>query len=472
MHKRMNVPAKVLLISVLTVMSLLALSSFAWADTSTTPGGTDRFEIIEVSGRSAYFSIRDTGDCDDTDENCTIRVTRPADVALSTESDWATEFNTQCGNSIPSRGTGAQNKAFENCWNSRYEVEWPIIELGSDFKFDITPHCDGSDTECAIELAVCYNPEDCDPSDDSARDRDSASSVVGDLWDDAGRCLYDDDEEDVWECIDDEFQDWLDDEMGSRDDYDDLIDEMKRSKWDDLGIATDENRDYDDDLNDVGGDSGPSRDEDPETRIEFYQRRWQGATPIDLLRDEEEVDKGGYSFRPNQDEYLTIDVTSYFDLSGSVPIQNTVIGNFTLAGESSFFRQYLTNFYVQITDRKIVDCMDDRGYDVDDEHNVALNNLDLIACDERVAEAVKICPTENIGAQYIIYRMYHYGLLAGILSDAAAHTLRTNLEDARVRAPECLCAAGFEEKDMIISERASSNPWFSTTARRPANVCR
>ena len=480
MHKRINVPAKVLLISALAVLSLLMVSGLALADVDTDPGG-DRFEIIAESGRHAYFSILDEDECDDTDENCTVRVTRPSgETGLDTEQDWADKFNERCGSSSPTTGItvdgseseGNQNYDFERCWTAspRYGVEWPIIRPGDTF--DITPHCDGSDDECAIELAICYNPEDCQEASDSADDNNEASRVVGEFWEDAGSCLYDDDDDDVWDCINDEFQDWLDDELSNSDDYDDLIDELEESKWNDLGIATDENRDYEDDLDNVGPDGGSSRSRDTETPVETYQRLWRNARATGIFDDEDEMEEGGYSFRPSQDEYLTFDFTSYLDLTGTVPVCNTNIGCFDLVGSSSFFQQYLTNFYVQITDRKIVNCMDDRGYDVDDEHNIAFNNPDLISCDERVAEAVNLCPSENIGAQYILYEMYSFGLLAGILSDSAAHTMRTNLEAARVRAPECLCAAGFAEKDMIISERSSTDPWFSTTARRPADVCR
>ncbi len=474
MHKRINVPAKVLLISALTVMSLLMMSGLVLADEDTfATGSGDRLKIIKASSSQAYFTIWDDDDCDDTDLNCTARVRGSVDKAGNEdiEEAWARVFEDECKSedNIKSSNDGRQNAAFENCWDDAgFDVEWPIIK--PDFMFDITPHCDGNDDECAIELAICYNPKDCDPADESATDRNAASSDIAEFWNDAGDCLYDDDEDDVWECIDDEFQDWLDD-LGRNDDYDDLIDELEDEE-DDLGIATDENRDYEDDLDDVGPDGGSDRDDDDETPVETYQRRWRNASPTNIFDDEDEVDEGGYSFRPSQDEYLTFDFTSYLDLTGTVPVCNTSIGCFELVGSSSFFQQYLTNFYVQITDRKIVNCMDDLGYDVDDEHNIAFNNPDLINCDERVAEAVNLCPSENIGVQYVLYEMYTFGLLAGILSDSAAHTMRTNLEAARVRAPECLCAAGFEEKDMIISERSSTDPWFSTSARRPSDVCR
>ncbi len=280
----------------------------------------------------------------------------------------------------------------------------------------------------------------------------------------------DDDEDDVWECLDNEFQDWLDDELSSSDDYNDFIDELE-DREDRLGLATDDDDDYDDDLN-VGQRAIHDDDDDEEqTPVATYQRRWRTARVTPIFEDEDEVDAGGYSFRPSRDDYLTIDFTSYLDLSGSAQVCNTNIGCFNLVGNSSFFSQYLTNFYVQITGRTVVNCMDRRGYDVDDDHAISLNNQDLIFCDERVAEAVNLCPRENIGADFILYEMYSSGLLTGILSDSAANSMRTSLEAARVVTPQCLCAAGFTESQMIISERESPDPWFSTTARRPEDVC-
>ena len=369
-------------------------------------------------------------------------------------------------------GEGTQNLAFENCWkDSNYRVAWPIIDLPRRYKFNITPHCDGNDEECAVELQFCYNPADCNPADQSATDQDKGSDEVAEFWEDAGNCLYDNDEDDVWECLDDEFQDWLDDELSGSDDYNDFIDELQDNERD-LGIATDDDDDYDDDLDDVGPEGDSDREDDEEqTSAETYQRRWRTARVTPIFEDEDEVDAAGYSFRPSRDDYLTIDFTSYLDLSGSAQVCNTNIGCFNLVGNSSFFRQYLTSFYVQITGRTVVNCMDRRGYDVDDDHAINLNNQDLIFCDERVAEAVNLCPRENIGADFILYELYSSGLLTGILSDSAANSMRTSLEAARVVTPQCLCAAGFTESQMIISERESPDPWFSTTARRPEDVC-
>ena len=487
MHKQFKVPVKLLLIAAMAIFSLTLLSGSALADEETLPGG-DRFEIIDASATSAYFSILENGDCGGTDEWCTITVTKRSDSvgepkepmdSDNWEDSWNDFFNTLCGSPatqtlIADRDEGNENSDFETCWNgANYNVEWPIITPGRKSKFEITPHCDGHDDECAVELQICYNPADCDPADKTARDSNKAATRVADFWEDAGGCLYDDDEDDVWECIDEEFKDWLDDDLSSSDDYDDFIDELERREHR-LGIATDDDDDYDGDLDDVGLE-GDSRDEDDDdndrTSVASYQRQWRAARVTPIFQDEDEVEGGTFSFQPSRDDYLTVDFTSYLELSGSAQVCNTSLGCFNLIGNSSFFRQYLTNFYVQITERTVVNCMDKRGYDVDDDHAISLSNQDLIFCDERVAEAVNLCPRENIGVDFVLYEMYSSGLLTGILSDVAANSMRTSLEASRVVAPECLCAAGFKENQMIISERESPDPWFSTTARRPNDVC-
>ena len=501
MHKKIQVPVKVLLISFVTVLTLLMASAVALARTVDDDENNDRYEVIEANANNAWFSLIDDRDCDDEDENCAVKVTKKTStVELNSpdEAGWETLFNTRClgfeGDEATSGFTvesdvsrGSQDYNFEKCWskdttvdstvNPDFDVEWPIIEFGDTF--DITPHCQRRDNECAVELAVCYNPYDCDNDEpsDGADDADRASSRVGDIWRDTedsddytDSCLFDDDEDDLWDCVNEVFQDWLERKLSSDEDYDDFIDELDGDS--NIGLASHDDDDYEDDLNDVGDSRKYSRKvRDEETTLSRYQRSWQDSTPTGVLENEDRIEAGGYSFRPSQDEYLTFDFTSYLDFTASIPICNTSIGCFNLVGSSSYFQQYMTNFFVKITDRKIVNCMDRLGYDVDDDHNVSFNNPDLISCDKRVEEAVNICPSENIGASHVVYQMYSLGLLSGILSDSAAYTMRSNLEEARIRAPECLCAAGFEENDMILSERESSDPWFSTTARRPEDLC-
>ncbi len=459
------------------LLSMLALGSTVFADQETSLGG-DRFEIIEASARAAYFTIIDGDDCSDTDENCTAKVTSNKDItdhsqdggATNHEVAWKNVFEGAC---TISGSDEAENEDFEECWAGlkdgfSFDVSWPIIL--PDAKFDIRPHCDEDDTACAVELGICYNPEDCrdGSSVKRARDMDEASNQIADFWDDAGSCLYDDDEDDVWECIDDEFQDWLDDELSSNDDYDDLIDELERSSHDDLGLSI---LDYDDDLNEVE-DADDDEDEDTETRLERYQRQWRTASPTNIFRNKDEVDEGPYSFPPTADDYLTVNLTRYLDYEGPLQVCNTVVGCFTLTGRSTFFRQYMQNFFVVITDSKVMRCMDNAGWDTDDDHAIPFNHPDLIACDTRIKTAVAQCPAENIGSKYTLFTLYDIGLLGDLLAvPANIHQMRLDVEQARVRAPGCLCAAGFKEQNMVLSGSRGDMPWEYSGARQPQDLC-
>ena len=471
------------LILVCALLLSLVFSGMVLADQTTTLGG-GRFEIIEASSTSAYFTITSSG-CDDTDENCTVRVTSSANITShanvgtynnDNEIAWKNVFEAICGASgNPTNhvtgSDGNENKEFEECWEAQtgdhtFNVFWPIIK--PDDKFDVRPHCDDNDNQCAVELGICYNPADCRDDDRVTRatDTNTASSDIAEFWEDAGSCLYDDDEEDVWECIDDEFQDWLDDELNNSDDYDDLIDELERSRNDDLGLSI---LGYDDDLNEVG--DADDDDDDPETLLERYQRRWRSARPVSIYRDMDKVDEGSYSFRPTQDDYLTINVTDYLELGSPIQVCNTPLGCFALTGQSEVFRQYMQSFYVLILDRKIMRCMDDAGWDTDDDHVISLNNASLIACDERIKTAAAQCPAASTGAKQVLFSLYDIGLLTGLVSSTYAQQLRSDVEQARVRTPECLCAAGFVERDMIMSTSRNDDPWQYTGARHPRNVC-
>ncbi len=452
----------------------LVLGSTVFADEDTNLGGS-RFTIIYATARQAHFTIISSSGCDDTDENCTVVVTASTDIANAVDNPsnddevvWKEVFEDACASFITSASYGQENRQFEQCWESNpkgltYDVEWPIIR--PDAKFDIRPHCDDDDEDCAVRLGICYNPADCRIT--RASDTDNHSARIADFWNDAGSCLYDDDEDDVWDCINDEFQDWLDDELSSNDDYDDLIDELDRSRHDDLGLAV---LGYDDDLNEVGREADDA-DDDPETRLERYQRLWRNTSPDNIYRDMDDIEEGSYSFRPTRTRYLTINVTNYLDYTSPIPVCNTSVGCFNLTGKSDVFRQYMNSFYVLIMDNAVMRCMEDAGWDTDDDHVIAFNNADLIACDERVETAVQHCPAENTGAKAVLFSLYDIGLLNGIVTQTYAQQLRYDVEHARVRTPSCLCAAGFAERDMIMSASQNDNPWSYPGARHPREVC-
>ena len=87
MHKQFKVPVKLLLIAAMAIFSLTLLSGSALADEETLPGG-DRFEIIDASANFCIlFHPRKRTDCGDTDEWCTITVTKRSDSVSPACSD-------------------------------------------------------------------------------------------------------------------------------------------------------------------------------------------------------------------------------------------------------------------------------------------------------------------------------------------------------------------------------------------------
>ena len=310
---------------------------------------------------------------------------------------------------------------------------------------------------CAEELRVCYNANDCDDNEFERKPWDQ----VGELWEEAGSCLYDDDDEDVWECLDDALDDWLDDNMHSNDDYDDLEDEEE----DDRGFTLE---DYEDDLDDVGNRPSTRRSE---TVLERYQRQWAARTPISIYQSMNEVDTHGPSFRSTADEYLTVNFTTFLESTSPYQICNTTIGCVTVTTYSNTFRSYMQNLHIVIQDRSVMRCMDRAGWDVDDDHAIPFDNPDLIFCDERIKVANEVCPAKDTGASDDLFAMWDTGLLRGILPDSFAQGLRLQVERARDRTPECLCAAGFAENNFVVTPENTEGPWERSGALRTEDVC-
>ena len=441
MNRHSKLPARFLLVLLGTILIAAGMTSIALATETDFHGSY--FDIVDESSSSAYFSINTS--CDDTDENCTVR------VSGTPNRSWEEDLEACAAD----RTGDGRYQDFEDCWDSGFTVTWPTINPDDDF--EITPYCKSGDDECAEELRICFNANDCD---DNSYGR-KPWTQVGELWDEAGSCLYDDDEDDVWECIDDAFDDWLDDNMGRNDDYDDLEDEEDE----DRGFTLE---DYEDDLDDVGDRSSSSTSE---TVLERYQRHWASRTPTSIYSSMDEVDTHGPSFRLTKDEYLTVNFTAFLESTSPYQVCNTTIGCVTVTTQSNTFRSYMQNFHIIIQDSSVLRCMDRAGWDVDDDHVIPFDNADLIACDERMQTANEVCPAKDTGAGDDLFQMWDNGLLRGILPDSYAQSLRLQVERARDRTPECLCAAGFEERNFVVTPENTDGPWERSGAMRTEDVC-
>ena len=329
-----------------------------------------------------------------------------------------------------------------------HRIEWPVIRPDDDF--DITPYCKRGDAVCAEELTVCYNAHDCDNND---FDRDSWDQV-GELWDEAGSCLYDDNEDDVWECLDDALDDWLDDNMHSNDDYSDLDDEEEDTR----GFALE---DYENDLDGVGDQPyTPRRQPTPVPPAPVYQPIYQPSHP---------------PAQPRHSGTLYLDAVyvnygGYLDTAIGSGECNTAQGCIRVIGSSQGISSHLGRVFIQITDPQTRSCLSAHGIPYSGPTVMEFDDPALKACDSRIATANGACPTRGIGVKEELLRMYNLGLLRGLLSPAHAQVLRSEVDSARRQAADCLCRSGFSNRDFVSV--AAGNPWdYNADARQPL-LCR
>lgn len=478
MNRYSKLPARFLLVLLGTILIAAGMTSVSLAAREDTTFLGRYFDVVDATTKTADFDI--TRDCEDTDEHCTVKVTRNPAFSSSdfggntAERFWKNKIddsNLAACEKTSNNDEDDRGREFEDCWkaiaaddgsNVTYTIVWPYIHLrdNDNYDFEITPYCKSGDDVCAEELIVCYNSRACYENE---FDSDAAWRDVGELWDDAGSCLYNSDNDDVWECLQDALDDWLDEHMNSdRDDYEDLEDERDRVR----GFVL---NDYEDDLNDVHDQQ--SSGSASETVRERYQRQWNARTPVSIYQSVDDVDTHGPSFRLTADEYLTVNFTAFLESTSPYQVCNTTIGCVTVSTYSNTFRSYMQNLHIVIQDRSVMRCMDRAGWDVDDDHAIPFDNPDLIVCDERMKTANEVCPAKNTGASDDLFAMWDTGLLRGILADSFAQGLRLQVERARDRTPECLCAAGFAERNFVVTPENTEGPWERSGALRTEDVC-
>ncbi len=464
MNRHSKLPARFLLVLLGTILIAAGMTSVSLANRTYYYG--EYFGVVEADSDYAWFSI--TQSCDDIDENCAVKVEgTPGGSGNDYTQRWVDELSraatlTTCEFSAFEYGNDRMYADFENCWEQRksgFTVLWPIIHPDDDF--EITPYCKRGDDVCAVELRICFNAADCENNNFRRRDW----SQVGELWDEFGNlfelpCLYEDDEDDLWVCIDDEFEDWRSDYLDDRyDDYDDLEDVEEEER----GFTLD---DYENDLNDVGGDRPSTRRSETVSERSQQQGASRTSTPI-----YQPVDTQGPSFRPTRDAYLTVNFTAYLETNSPYRICNTAIGCFTVATLSNTFRRNMQNLHIVIQDTGVLSCMGRVGWDVGNNHAIAFDDANLIACDSRIRTANQVCPAKDTGASGDLFTMWDTGLLRGILFDTDAQAHRLQVERAQDRTPECLCTAGFLESHFVVTANDTVGPWDRSSAQRTENVC-
>ena len=445
MNRYLKLPARFLLVLLGTILITAGMTSVSLANEETTFHGS-YFDLVKSSASRAYFAI-DTS-CDQTDENCTVMVRgTPEDDGDANTNNWIVELN-ECNDN---RSGDGRYRDFEECWEGKTEalsIDWPTIHPDDDF--EITPYCQRGDEVCAEELRVCFNAADCD---DNNFQRTSWSQK-GELWDEAGSCLYDSDDDDVWECLDDALDDWLDDNMHSNDDYSDLDDEEEDTR----GFALE---DYENDLDRVGNRPyTPRRQPTPVPPAPVYQPTFQPSYP---------------PAQPRHSGTLYLDAVyvnygGYLDTASGFGECNTAQGCISVIGSGTGMSGHLGRVFIQITDPQTRSCLSAQGIPYSGPTVMEFDDPVLQACDSRIATANGACPTRGIGVKEELLRMYNLGLLRGLLSPAHAQVLRSEVDSARRQAADCLCRSGFSNRDFVSV--ATGNPWdYNADARQPL-LCR
>ncbi|MCY3659072.1 MAG: SH3 domain-containing protein, partial [Caldilineaceae bacterium] len=272
MSRHSKLPARFLLVLLGTILILAGMTSVSLANWTDYHEGY--FEMVEAGSNHAWFLLHWgilEGWCDDVDHNCAVKVTgTPSATTGDPVTRWLDELSMAktidigCGLTF---GHGNERYAeFENCMEvqkSGFTVHWPTVKPND--AFEITPFCKSGDEVCSVELRICFNAADCENNNYRKR----RWSKVGDFWDDflsvfRPSCLYDDDEDDVWECINDEFVDWRLNNLPRNGDYDDLVDQAE----DERGFVV---MNYKNNLNDVSDRSIPFQRY--ETSVERNQRQ-------------------------------------------------------------------------------------------------------------------------------------------------------------------------------------------------------
>lgn len=450
-------------VGLLTAFLLVFMFGSPVKAASATDFAGDYFEILSATEKTAHFSILSAGQCTRLDIHCSVQVTIrnhtiPNLDKKSLTAAWTDQL--EACRAPDTADENSRNAAFHACWDDKfpiYDLVWPHFTLASPF--EISPHCEPHDDECAEKLYFCYNAADCA----SVLFRSSGWTQVSELWSAVDGCFYSNDWERMWECADDALWYWLNTHV------------PRSSAYRTMDFVRPDRRgfillDYANNVSDVLDADSVARTN--AKLLDQYIAAWDRRVPRSIFRAMPEIDTTGPGFRP-LGTHLTVDFTSYLESSAAQAIEvcNTVLGCLNARIDSGMFRAYMRNFHIVIEDSRVVNCMDRLGWNVNSATAVEFDNPTLALCDERIRMAAKHCPDKNTGILRELVLLWDMGLFRNLVPDQLAESVRLIVEKARDRTPECLCAAGFKEHNFVVADHASPNPWAETGASQTKNVC-
>ena len=495
--------------SVLAICLLALLGSTAVVQADFTPTEANQFDIVEASTSWSKWTTEGCTSDDDIDDGCYVHVR--ADSGLQTgiddktgdsiENKWANYFDDNC--SVSNRDDyDEQNEEFDECWEDLGgTVSWPEVEP-SEY-FEATGFCKNNDTSCSIRINICYNANECDGTSRNDDEFDEDDGHMADFFDDARRCLFDVSNRKLTECVNDGLKDVYDElqHQGrlSFDELEDRLEEMgveieryssSMSNVEDRSYFGTEYRDsgyrpaykdssyrprpaYKDSKYRPASKDGRYR---PAHQTPYAPSPVQGTYQSSVVTTTKPwVDQafwptiGGYSPVSGGD-FILVNFTQHLEAQPYTNICGTNIGCINSVGRSSHF-SYMGNISIVIRDWNTISCLRNRGYNIGRGTVLAFNDPNLQNCDRRVASANSSCPDCGEGAKAELLKMYNIGLLSSILTPAMAQGMQSDLARASTTAPRCLCNAGFNSGDLVVSTSSSDNPWEAGASAYFSNLC-
>lgn len=194
-------------------------------------------------------------------------------------------------------------------------------------------------------------------------------------------------------------------------------------------------------------------------------------TPRSVVVQRPTFAAGAPQFAVPVTDYVVVPFTQYLEAAARVTVCGTRLGCLQLAGASHFFSAYMGHVSLVIDESPVLRCLRSQGDGLDRGSVLVFDNPRLMACDPRMANAHRLCPAAGTGAKAELLTLWNLGLIPDLVAPALADTWHSDLTQAVMSAPGCLCAAGFRNGDIVAAATQSDNPWTTETATSTTNFC-
>ncbi len=440
----------------------------------------DQFEVVDASTSWSKWTTKGCTNEDDIDDGCFVHVRADSglrteiagETGVSNEEQWANYFDNSC--SVNNRDDyDEQNEEFDECWEDLGgTVSWPEVEP-SEY-FEATGFCKNDERSCSIRVNICYNANECDSTSRNDDEFDEDDGQMADFFEDSRRCLFDVSNSRFTECVNDGLKDVFDElQYQGRLSFGELEDRLEE-----LGVEIER---YSSSVSNVEDRSyfGTEYRESsylPALGNPYVPQPVPGLSQSTLVTTSKPwVDQGywptisGYSPVSGGD-FILVNFTQHLEAQPYTEICGTNIGCFNTIGISNHF-SFMGNISIVIRDRSTLSCLRNRGYAIGRGTILTFNDPNLQNCDRRVATANSFCPDCGEGAKAELLKMYSVGLLPSVLTPAMAQGMQSDLARASTTAPRCLCNAGFNSGDLVVSTSTSDNPWEAGASAYFSNLC-